>query len=272
MKIYKSIDEFNLVKDDLTDLSYVPTMGNLHKGHISLIDSAKKYGNEIISSIYINSLQFNDENDFINYPKTLDKDIELLKYHGCDHLLIPDDSLLDDIEFINAPFKSNKLCGLTRSGHFDGVLTILNKFFKIIRPHIAIFGKKDYQQLILIKDFIKEKNLKISIIGEETIREINGLALSSRNSLLSNKDKFKASKIFEVLNNIKLNKNDLSIDLLNSNIEYLESCGLTVDYLTACDTETLDESFNISEKDILVAVAAKLGDVRLIDNIIIPKL
>ena len=247
-------------------------MGNLHKGHTSLIDIAKQYDREVISTIYINKLQFNDENDFINYPKTLDKDIELLSDHGCDHLLIPDKSILDNIEIIKAPVKSNKLCGLSRPGHFDGVLTILNQFFKIIRPHTAIFGKKDYQQLILIKDFIKERNLRINILGEDTIRESNGLALSSRNCLLTSEDKTKAPKLFEVLNDIKINKKDLNIELLNSKIEYLEKVGFTVDYLMSCHKDTLEESFNIYESDILVALAAKLGDVRLIDNIVLTKL
>ena len=128
-------------------------MGNLHKGHTSLVDIAKQFKNKIIASIYVNKLQFNDNNDYLCYPKTLDADIELLERHGCDYLLIPDDRILENIQRIQAPLKSTKLCGQNRPGHFDGVLTILNKFFKIIDPNIVIFGKKDYQQFILVKRF-----------------------------------------------------------------------------------------------------------------------
>ena len=174
MKIFRSIKEFELARKDLKDLSYVPTMGNLHKGHISLIDLAKNYNNKIISTIYINPLQFNDKNDFQKYPKTLDRDIELLSESGCDYLLIPDDSILDEIKQIKAPLKlANKLCGLNRPGHFDGVLTILNRLFKIVRPQMVVFGKKDYQQLIIVKDFIESNNLPIIVKSSEIIRAVS---------------------------------------------------------------------------------------------------
>ena len=189
MKIYNSISEFTNIKDNLTELTFNPTMGNLHQGHISLIDLAKQYENEIISSIFINRLQFNEKNDYEKYPKSLESDIELLEKNGCDYLLIPDESILDDIKLIKAPSKSKKLCGKNRPGHFDGVLTILNKFFKIINPEISIFGKKDYQQFLLVKEFVIRNYSNIKIIGGDTIREDSGLALSSRNNLLSEKEK-----------------------------------------------------------------------------------
>ena len=147
MIIYNSLEEFNSVKHNLPKLSFVPTMGNLHEGHASLIDIAKKTDNEVVSTIYVNSLQFNDKNDFINYPKTLDMDIELLDKKGCNHLILPDPSILDNIKSIKAPIKSTKLCGAHRPGHFDGVLTILNRLFEIINPHTVEFGKKDYEVL-----------------------------------------------------------------------------------------------------------------------------
>jgi pantoate--beta-alanine ligase len=272
VKIYNSIDEYNQIKENLSNLVYVPTMGNLHYGHASLIDIAKQFNQEVIATIYINKLQFNDKNDYLNYPKTLDKDLELLKQHGCDHLILPDDSILDNIKTIKAPSKANKLCGLNRPGHFDGVLTILNKFFNIINPNILILGKKDYQQFILVKDFIKDKNLNIKTIGVETIRERNGLAYSSRNTLLSNNNKSIASMLYKVLKDIELNKDGLSNDLLNSQIKYLTSIGFELDYLAVCDTESLEQSLDIYKKDLLVAIAAKLNNVRLIDNIVLTKL
>lgn len=272
MKIYNSINEFNRAKENLSNLSYIPTMGNLHNGHAALIDKGKKLNTEVISSIYINKLQFNDNNDFKNYPKTLVNDINLLKRHGCDHLLIPDDSILNNIQSIKAPPKANKLCGLNRPGHFDGVLTILNKLFNIIKPSNVIFGKKDYQQFILVKDFIKDNGLDIKIFGLETIRESNGLALSSRNSLISTEYKPIAPMLFKVLKEIDSDKSYISKDLLQFKADYLKHIGFDVDYLVASDSESLEESYSINDKDILVALAAKLGDVRLIDNIILTKL
>ena len=273
MKIFNSINEFNLEKGDLPKLTIVPTMGNLHLGHISLIDIAKKFNNKIISTIYINKLQFNDVNDFVNYPKTIDKDIELLEKHGCDYLLIPDSSILDEIEYIKAPIKkSQKLCGLNRPGHFDGVLTILNRLFEIIKPDTAIFGKKDYQQFVLVRDFIDDYNLKIKIIGAETVRETNGLALSSRNNLLSDDAKEIAAFLYATLKNIETNKVNLSSDLLNSKINFLTSKGFEVDYLTSCNEESFEESFDITNENLLLAVAAKINNIRLIDNIALTKL
>ena len=272
MRIFNSIQEFNEARDGLGKLSFVPTMGNLHQGHSSLVDIAKQFKNKIIASIYVNKLQFNDDNDYLNYPKTLNSDIELLEKHGCDYVLIPDDSILDNIQSMQAPPKSKKLCGQSRPGHFEGVLTILNKFFRIIDPNIAIFGKKDYQQFIMVRDFIKNNNLNIKIIGGNTVRESSGLALSSRNNLLSAEEKLIAAKLYEVLNDIESKKNNLNTNFINSKKDYLESYGIKVDYLTTCDPESLEESYEINNKDLLVAIAAYVGKVRLIDNLIIRKL
>lgn len=272
MRIYNSIDEFNSVKGNFSNLVYVPTMGNLHAGHTTLIDKAKEFNLEIISTIYVNKLQFNDKNDYLNYPKTLDRDIELLKKHGCNHVILPDDSILNNIEHIKASSKGNKLCGLNRPGHFDGVLTILNKFFNIINPKILILGKKDYQQFILIKDFIQKKNLDIMLVGVQTVREENGLALSSRNNLLSEDHKSLTPSLYKTLKEIESNRGNLCQDFLNLKSNYLKSIGFKLDYLVACDTESLEESFDIHNHDILIAVAAKLGNVRLIDNIELTKL
>ena len=208
MKIFNTINEFNLAKENLTNLTFVPTMGNLHAGHTSLIDFAKETGNIVISTIYVNKLQFNDINDFNNYPKTLNNDIKLLEDHGCDYLLIPDKSILENIASIKAPTKSQKLCGKNRPGHFDGVLTILKKLFDIIEPKIVVFGMKDYQQFIIVKDFINNNNLNINIIGLKTIRETSGLALSSRNNLLSTKNKNLALNLPKTI--------DITIDYLHT--------------------------------------------------------
>ena len=197
---------------------------------MKLINFAKKFKTGIIATIFVNKLQFNDKSDYQNYPKTLDEDIDLLEKHGCDHLLIPDDSILDNIDQISASSKATKLCGMSRPGHFDGVLTILNKFFEIIEPQSVIFGKKDYQQLILIKDFIKQNKANINVISAETQRDVNGLALSSRNNLLSKEEKLIASKLYEVLVSINKNKNILTPRLLDEKIEYLKNITSTFDF------------------------------------------
>jgi len=278
LKIFRSIKEFELARKDLKDLSYVPTMGNLHKGHISLIDLAKNYKNKIISTIYINPLQFNDKNDFQKYPKTLDRDIELLSESGCDYLLIPDDSILDGIKQIKAPLKlANKLCGLNRPGHFDGVLTILNRLFKIVRPQIVVFGKKDYQQLIIVKDFIESNNLPIIVKSSEIIRDEDGLALSSRNNLLTSNDRAAATDIYKALKKYETFRQCINPDDFKSHINFLEDVkgkfSLNVDYLVSCDKESLDISYDIDKKDLLIAIAVTtVGGVRLIDNIEVKKL
>ena len=156
LEIIKNIEDLNKFRSNYDQISFVPTMGNLHDGHISLIKKANEYNDTVITSIFINPLQFNDKNDFIHYPKTLDSDINLLIKNECNCLFLPDQSILNNIKQIESSYKSQQLCGLNRPGHFDGVLTIVNRLFEVIRPTRAIFGKKDYQQLLLISDFVKE--------------------------------------------------------------------------------------------------------------------
>ena len=248
-------------------------MGNLHEGHISLIKKGKDLGGQIITSIFINPLQFNNKKDLDNYPKTLNSDINLLKRSGCNYLYLPDDkSILNNIEKVKASKKSKKLCGLSRPGHFDGVVTILNKFFNQINPDIVIFGKKDYQQYLIVKDLINYKKFNIKLIGSETIRDKNGLALSSRNNLLSNEQKKIASELYKTLQDINKKKKSLSQDLLDKKIDNLSSLGFEVDYLTLCNTETLEDCYEIRSNNLLLAIAATINDIRLIDNIILDKL
>ena len=242
-------------------------MGNLHKGHISLLKKGLEIGKPTIVSIFVNPLQFNDLSDYKNYPITLEKDIEILKENKCDCLYIPDKSILNNIKEIKASKKSQYLCGLHRPGHFDGVLTILNKFFILLKPSHVIFGLKDFQQYILVKEFIKTTNSPIDIIGVETARDENGLALSSRNGLLSKKDLNKASLIYKTLLDIKNKSNSLSYDFLNSKKNYLIQEGFDIDYLETFNVETLQTSYRINNHSIIVAIAASIGGIRLIDNI-----
>ena len=202
MKIIKLSLELEKNLKGLENIILIPTMGNLHEGHISLITEAKKISNNIILSIFINPIQFNSKNDLESYPRTLDKDINLLNNTDVSILFNPSE---EDIYQKNSklsykmPMISNELCGKSRPGHFKGVLTVIDRLFKLIKPSYAIFGKKDYQQLYFIKKFVHESNLSIKIIEAPTIRSTNNLALSSRNNLLSTKDISNAIGLYKQL-------------------------------------------------------------------------
>ena len=269
MKIITSYQEFKEFRSTIESISFVPTMGNLHKGHMALIDKAKSYDSHVSASIFINPLQFNDASDFNNYPRSLEEDIALLSKHGCDSVFIPDSSMLENIKEIKAPDTALYLCGMNRPGHFDGVLTIVNKFFEITKPTRSFFGKKDFQQLTLIKNFVKENNLPIEIISVDTVREQNGLAMSSRNNRLSEFDREKASKLYNTLTSIKDNSNKLSNEMIKSFKHELTKEGFDVDYLTVCNPITLKDLGDFNSKPILVAIAASISGIRLIDNILI---
>ena len=269
MKIITAYQEFKEFRHTLESISFVPTMGNLHKGHMTLIDKAKSYDAHVSASIFINPLQFNDASDFNNYPKSLDDDIGLLSEHGCDSVFIPDSSILENIKEIKAPDTATYLCGMNRPGHFDGVLTIVNKLFEITKPTRSFFGKKDFQQLTLIKNFVSENNLPIEIISVDTVREPNGLAMSSRNNRLSESDREKASELYKTLSSIRDNSNNLSNKIIKSHKDGLMRQGFDVDYLSVCNPISLKVLEDFNSKPILVAVAASIGGIRLIDNILI---
>lgn len=271
LKIVKNIKDFNDIRSAFDQITFIPTMGNLHNGHLSLFERASKLNNPIFSSIFINPLQFNNKSDFTNYPKTLEKDISLLESQNCECLFLPDESILDNIEQIKAPDKANFLCGANRPGHFDGVLTIVNKLFDLMRPSDAVFGLKDYQQYLLIKDYVNSRNLPINVVGSKTIRDKNGLAMSSRNNLLTSNELIKASEIYKSLLFIKNNTKNLSKHFLDEVSRDLNKKGFKVDYLTVINSITLQECLNqrMEEGRLIVAIAAKIGSVRLIDNIFI---
>ena len=271
LKIIKNIKDLMEVRSAFNEITFIPTMGNLHDGHLSLFERASKLKKPIFSSIFINPLQFNNKSDFTNYPKTLENDISLLESQECECLFLPDESILDNIEQIKAPDKANFLCGADRPGHFDGVLTIVNKLFDLMRPTDAVFGLKDYQQYLLIKDYVDSRKLPINVLGSKTIRDKNGLAMSSRNNLLTNDELAKASEIYKSLLFIKNNTNNLSKHLLSDASRNLNKEGFEVDYLKVINSITLQECLSKDDEEghLVVAIAAKLGSVRLIDNMFI---
>ena len=280
MKIFKTISELQNwgIPNQNNNIGYVPTMGALHEGHLSLVKHSKNTCKITIVSIFVNELQFAPEEDFEQYPRTLEKDLAKLKHLKVDALFLPLSTEIykNDFSFLISEKKlSQKLEGLSRPGFFSGVTTIVCKLFNIIQPSFAFFGKKDIQQLIIIKKMVSDLNFNITIVGCETIRESSGLAMSSRNQYLSNEDKKSASLLYKTL--------VLGKDLLN-NFEEVGSVKLQmkttlennkkikIDYISIANLDTLKEfkkNVILKNEKAVISAAIFINGVRLIDNIII---
>ena len=267
-------------KENSEVVGFVPTMGNLHEGHLSLISKIRRCGaTKTIVSIYVNPKQFGPEEDYSKYPRTLDEDIKLLKKLNVDCVFCPSDKEIyppneKNLITTNNPSLMNELCGRQRPGHFYGVLLVVNKLMNIVRPDIAIFGQKDYQQYILIKDMVQQLFTSIDIVLAPIIRENDGLAMSSRNSYLNPDQRSKAVYLYESLvrasKKIYKNAGDY-MTILDTEIERLNKDDLNVDYLELRKTDNLsnvEDYKNISGQYILLG-AIRLGETRLIDNIIL---
>ena len=211
MIIFKSINKLNKILENTENTGFVPTMGAIHKGHLSLIDKSNKICKKTLVSIFVNPKQFNSKNDFINYPRNLTKDLKLLKLNKVDYVLIPkypDVFRVNNVKNFKIPKINNILCAKFRPGHFEGVITVIGNFLSKIYVDKLFLGEKDYQQLFLIKNFVK-KNFKVKIISCKTIRYKNTYALSSRNKRLKKKDLKKLIEISKILKsfNNKMKKN-----------------------------------------------------------------
>ncbi len=257
-----------------SDVVLVPTMGALHEGHRELIKTgktlAKKEGTLIVS-IYVNPAQFNDKEDLKSYPKTFEQDYELCREEGVDLIFYPSDSeMYSGRESVSVTEKklTQYLCGATRQGHFDGVCTVVTKLFNIIKPTAALFGKKDYQQLSIIKQLVSDLNFPIEIIGAETIREQDGLAISSRNRFLSTEERKQSPAIHEALVEMTLSAEKQCSELITLGKSIIESEAplSKIDYLEIVDRQTM-EPIQTIDRPALAAVAIFLGNTRLIDNI-----
>lgn len=255
-------------------VAFVPTMGNLHKGHISLVKKAKELADKVIVSIFVNPLQFDDKNDLSAYPRTIDADINSLSAEPCDLIFTPTVDVMyphgaENLSKVVVPGMDEKLCGKHRAGHFDGVATVVSKFFNIVQADIAIFGEKDYQQLLLIKKLVLDLNLPIEVIGSETYREESGLAMSSRNQYLTDDERQTASVLYRTLNEIKVQleqgQNNF-IDLQQQANEKLTSAGFKPDYVDIRRAEDLELATS-DDTQLRILAAAYLGKARLIDNI-----
>lgn len=256
-------------------VGFVPTMGNLHDGHMRLIRVAREQTDHVVVSIYINPLQFDESDDFKNYPRTLENDLHLLEQSGVDLVFTPDDKSMypDGVgqsSFVEPPaWLSNTLEGAHRQGHFRGVATIVTKLFNIVQPHLAVFGEKDYQQLLVIRRLVQDLNLPVDILGEPTVREVDGLALSSRNQHLNKQERKLAPGLYEVLNEVReriLMDNMALSELEQEAIMRLEKRGFSPDYVVIRNSETLREP-DKSLEPLIILVAARLGKTRLIDNL-----
>lgn len=257
-------------------IAFVPTMGNLHEGHLSLVDIARQKAAHVVVSIYVNPLQFSPDEDFSSYPRTLQDDLNKLEPLAVDLLFTPDDAMIypdgeQHSTHVEVPVLSHIIEGEYRPDFFKGVATVVLKLFNMVQPDIAIFGEKDFQQLLVVRQMVKDLNLPIEIVGGETIREADGLAKSSRNHYLSAKER-ESSRILSQTILLCRDQIQLGGDIEqaeNTCIETLESHGFAVDYVTLRETRRLkkvskDELFASKERVILVA--AKLGKTRLIDN------
>lgn len=283
MQIIHTVAELRAALKQQTSIGFVPTMGNLHAGHIHLVSLAKQHARCIVVSIFVNPLQFGANEDFGSYPRTLDADCEKLKAARADIVFAPnvtemyvdfDGKNLNQSMTITPPLIANELCGTSRPGHFAGVATVVMKLFNMVMPNIAMFGKKDFQQLFIIKEMVKQFNLPIEIIEGETMREVSGLAMSSRNGYLNDAQRAQAAQLNVALQTIvqQLINGDKNYTLLEKNAtQQLNQLGWEVDYISIRSALNLLPA-TAQGSHLVVLGAAKIsnnqaGKTRLIDNI-----
>ncbi len=285
MQIIKNVANLRERLASQANIAFVPTMGNLHAGHINLVTRAKQqsalnHSPCVVVSIFVNPLQFGVNEDLASYPRTLVADYEKLKLAGADIVFIPEISeLYPDFNTetknlgqtmtITPPPIANELCGAARPGHFLGVATVVLKLFNIVQPVTAIFGKKDFQQLFIIRELVQQFNLPINIIAVETMREADGLAMSSRNGYLTTAERIEAAALQQALTQTvqQLKKNHVSfVDAEHIAIQQLSAQGWVVDYISVRSALTLLPA-QYGDKALVVLGAARIGKTRLIDNI-----
>ena len=276
MKVLKSkktlIDYVERQREMGKKIGFAPTMGALHQGHLSLYKAAKKENDEVISSIFVNPTQFNNPDDFQKYPKTLEKDIELLEKAGVDAVYVPnvEEMYPDGLNSKKYDFDGleNEMEGKYRPGHFDGVGTIVEELFRQVQPHNAYFGEKDYQQLAIIKKMVEKTKLPVKIHGVPTLREEDGLAMSSRNVRLTETQRKEATIIYETLTKVKEWFKVISLEEIKQKVtDIFRNSNFELEYFVIADKDTLKEANAIDEdKEYRAFIVAYAGKVRLIDN------
>lgn len=278
MNILSSIDELRAQiaswRRSGDKIAFVPTMGNLHDGHLQLVDVAKKHADKVVVSIFVNPMQFGQNEDLANYPRTLDADIAGLTQHAAEAVFTPTPQLmyprgLEVQTFVEVPELGDLHCGANRPGHFRGVSTIVCKLFNLVQPDIACFGKKDFQQLAIIRQMVIDLSLPIEIIGVATERASDGLALSSRNGYLTAEQRVTAPVLYQQLQQLKATIADGNHDyraLEQQAKAQLTLAGFVPDYVNISNRQSLALANDAAEPKVILA-AAKLGTTRLIDNL-----
>lgn len=272
MKIVKTITALRSTLKNVQNIAFVPTMGNLHEGHLALVKRAKKNADFVVASIFVNPLQFLPSEDFNQYPRSLEADCKLLRDLDVDLVFTPEEKDLFPVRqeiMLQLPAVANTLEGKFRPGFFQGVATIVLKFLNIIQPDMAVFGKKDYQQLHIIRLMVQQLNFPIKILDTEIIRAVDGLALSSRNQYLNGAERQEACDLYRVLNTIVSEITSGQHGFLLSEkkaVEYLSERGWGVDYVSIVNQQTLLPAGTDDQK-LAVLAAARIGTTRLIDNV-----
>lgn len=279
MKVIAKISEIKSELNKFLDkkIIFVPTMGALHDGHLALVNKAKEIGEIVVVSIFVNKAQFNDLRDYEKYPRQNESDLKKLEKLNVDYVFLPDsqEMFADDFAFKITPIKLvDCLCGSARLGHFDGVALVVAKLFNIIKPQVAIFGQKDFQQLQVIKKLVRDFNFDIEIFAHEIVREKSGLAMSSRNQRLDEASKIKAANLFRILQEVKnsLQKNPQNMaNILQEKRDELLKIGFEkIDYLEIRTEENLQlvhDFISHSDQPLRIFIAAYLQEIRLIDNL-----
>ncbi len=259
-------------------IAFVPTMGNLHPGHVSLIEAARKYGDRFVSSIFVNPMQFGPNEDFAHYPRTPTQDERMLADAGCNLMFMPDVSEVypngsDGATRVEVPGLSRILCGEYRPGHFDGVSTIVAKLFHIVEPDVAVFGEKDFQQLTVIRRMVADLCMPVEVVGAPTVREPDGLAMSSRNQYLTPAERQTAPRIYQTLLAAasRLLAGDMDFaSVERAGVQTLEGAGLRPDYFAVRRAKDLSVPSG-DTNHLVVLTAVRLGKARLIDNLQVKK-
>ncbi|MHA6307051.1 pantoate--beta-alanine ligase [Hafnia paralvei] len=258
-------------------IALVPTMGNLHQGHLTLVEEAKARADVVVVSVFVNPMQFDRPDDLARYPRTLQEDCEKLTRLGVDLVFAPSEKEvyskgLEQQTYVDVPSLSTMLEGASRPGHFRGVSTIVSKLFNLIQPDIACFGEKDFQQLALIRKMVSDLNFDIDIVGVPIVRGPDGLALSSRNGYLTADERRLAPRLYNIMSHLatQLENGERNIDeLLEQATSRLREAGLQPDELFVRDADTLLD-VNVDTKTAVILVSAWLGKARLIDNMRVP--
>jgi pantoate--beta-alanine ligase len=273
MQVLHTVAELRAALSGQTGIAFVPTMGNLHRGHVSLVELAKQHGQPVVASIFVNPLQFGAGEDFERYPRTLAADCEKLAAAGCAFVFAPDVAEIYPVPqtFTVQPPDSlaNDLCGAHRPGHFSGMATLVLKLFNLVRPRVAVFGKKDFQQLLVIRELVRQFNLAIEIVAGDTLREADGLAMSSRNGYLGASERIQAAllqrELAAIVAAVQAGERDFEALCIGAS-RHLKMAGWRVDYVALRDAATLRRPTPDSAR-LVVLGAAWLGSTRLIDNI-----